>query len=98
MNISRQLRTTDHGPRTIMVRAPNWVGDAVMAVPGFRELRRIFADAHITMVARPWVAGLFEGEGLSDTLIPVQDTHGVVRTTLNFIRLARELRQERFDL
>jgi heptosyltransferase-2 len=81
-----------------MVRAPNWVGDAVMALPALRELRRIFANAQITLVARPWVAGLFEGEGLSDNLFSVQDGHGIFQTTSNFINEARRLGRERFDL
>jgi lipopolysaccharide heptosyltransferase II len=81
-----------------MIRVPNWVGDAVMALPALSELRRIFADARITFVARPWVAGLFEGEGLADNLIPVHDSRGVVSTARNFIRAARQLRSERFDL
>ena len=81
-----------------MVRVPNWVGDAVMALPALRELRRIFADGRITFVARPWVAGLFEGEGLADNLIPVPDTLGVINTARNFFRTARQLRRERFDL
>lgn len=82
----------------VMIRVPNWVGDAVMAVPALRELRRIFADARITFVARPWVAGLFEGERLADNLVPVHDTKGVVHTGRKFIREARQLRRERFDL
>lgn len=81
-----------------MIRVPNWVGDAVMAVPALRELRRVFGDARITLVARPWVAGLFEGEELADTLIPVHDAQGFVHTARNFIREARLLRRERFDL
>ena len=81
-----------------MVRAPNWVGDAVMALPALRELRRIFADAEITLVARPWVAGLFEGEGLADNLIAVSDSKGIFQATSNFINDARQLRHERFDL
>lgn len=81
-----------------MVRAPNWVGDAVMAVPALRELRRIFADSKITLVARPWVAGLFDGEGLADALISVGDARGVFQKTREFIRQARRLKRERFDL
>ena len=81
-----------------MVRVPNWVGDAVMALPALRELRRIFADAQITLVARPWVAGLFEGEGLADKLISVHDGRGVFQTASNFITEARRLGRERFDL
>jgi heptosyltransferase-2 len=81
-----------------MLRVPNWVGDAVMAVPALRELRRIFADAQITLVARPWVAGLFEGEGLADDLIPVPDGRGLARAASNFGRQTRLLRSRRFDL
>lgn len=92
------LGTTDNRLRTIVIRVPNWVGDAVMALPALVELRRIFADAQITLVARPWVAGLFEGEGLADTLIPVHDGRGIFQTTSNFIAEACRLARERFDL
>ena len=81
-----------------MLRVPNWVGDAVMAVPALRELRRIFSEATITFVARPWVAGLFEGEGLADDLIPVPEGRGVARAATNFVRQIRLLRSRRFDL
>jgi heptosyltransferase-2 len=81
-----------------MVRAPNWVGDAVMALPALRELRRIFANAEITLVARPWVAGLFEGEGLADNLISVHDARGVFQSARNFVAEARRLGREEFDL
>jgi heptosyltransferase-2 len=80
-----------------MVRVPNWVGDAVMAVPALRELRRILSGARITLVARPWVAGLFEGEQLADDLIAAGDARGFIRKTNQFFRQARALRRERFD-
>ena len=82
----------------VMIRVPNWVGDAVMAVPALRELRRIFADSHITLVARPWVAGLFDGEGLADDLISVRDARSLAQKAKHFISDARRLRRERFDL
>ncbi len=82
----------------VMIRVPNWVGDAVMAVPALRELRRIFADSHITLTARPWVAGLFDGEGLADDLISVRDAQSLAQKAKHFISDARRLRRERFDL
>jgi heptosyltransferase-2 len=81
-----------------LIRVPNWVGDAVMAEPALRELRRIFSKAHITLVARPWVAGLFDGEGLADEVIPLSDARGFVQTTGHFLSCARLLRRGRFDL
>ncbi|MCI0490280.1 MAG: lipopolysaccharide heptosyltransferase II [Blastocatellia bacterium] len=82
----------------IMIRAPNWVGDAVMAVPALRELRRVFTSDHITLVARPLVAGLFEGEHLADDLIVTTPASGLIQSMSRFISEVRGLRRERFDL
>jgi heptosyltransferase-2 len=82
----------------VMIRVPNWVGDAVMAVPALRELRRILDGSRITLVARPWVAGLFDGEGLADEIIPVGEGHGWGGSFARFVSEARTLRRERFDL
>jgi heptosyltransferase II len=82
----------------VMVRVPNWVGDAVMAVPALRELRRIFNEARIALVAKPWVAGLFEGEGLADDLIAVTDARGLMQKPRQFFSEAQRLRRERFDI
>ena len=43
----------------IVVVAPNWLGDAVMALPAFADVRRHFADAHLAVAARPSVAPMF---------------------------------------
>jgi heptosyltransferase II len=85
-------------PKKLMIRVPNWVGDAVMAEPALRQFRRIFSEAHITLVARPWVAGLFEGEGLADDLISVDDAKGFAQSASHFLSNAKRLRRERFDL
>ena len=84
--------------KRVMVRVPNWVGDAVMAVPALRELRRVLGEAHVTFVARPWVAGLFDGEGLADALMPIEDARGAASYVKQFIRTTRLVRRERFDL
>lgn len=43
----------------LVVVAPNWLGDAVMALPAVADLRRHFADAHLAVAARGPVAPLF---------------------------------------
>lgn len=43
-----------------MVRAPNWLGDAVMSLPALESLRRRVPDAHLTIAARASLAPLFE--------------------------------------
>jgi heptosyltransferase-2 len=53
----------------IAVVLPGWVGDAVMATPALRALRSHFADARITGVAKPYVAGVLSGGDWFDELL-----------------------------
>jgi tetraacyldisaccharide 4'-kinase/lipopolysaccharide heptosyltransferase II len=56
--------------RSILVRAPNWLGDAVMGLPVLAGLRSRFPGAGLTVLAAPWVAPLFKGQpGVAETLL-----------------------------
>jgi heptosyltransferase-2 len=54
----------------ILVRATNWVGDAVMSLPALRALREKFPAAKISILAKPWVADLYGREPFCDEMIP----------------------------
>ncbi len=54
----------------ILVRATNWVGDAVMSLPALRALREEFPAAKISILAKPWVADLYGREPFCDEMIP----------------------------
>jgi heptosyltransferase-2 len=56
----------------ILIRATNWIGDAVMSLPALRAVRTRFPDARITVLAKPWVAALYEGERSIDDVIPLE--------------------------
>jgi heptosyltransferase-2 len=47
-------------PKKIIIRMPNWLGDAVMATPIIDEIRQKFPSASITIMAKENIAGLFE--------------------------------------
>lgn len=83
-------------PRRILVRATNWVGDAVMSLPALASVRRRFPNAHIAILARPWVAGLYRFEPFADEIIPYQPVGGV-RGAADRIAAARLLRAKAFD-
>src|SRR5262245_52526460 len=80
----------------ILVFCPNWVGDAVMATPTFRALRRGFPSARIVGLMRPVIADVLQGLPCFDDVVrwqpkgrwPTQRTWPVMRV----------LRRERFDL
>jgi heptosyltransferase-2 len=46
----------------LVVRPPNWLGDAVLALPALAAVRRHFASAALTIAAPPAVAALFGEE------------------------------------
>ncbi len=56
--------------KRILVRAANWLGDAVMSLPALRALRQRFPDAEIAILAKPWVADLYGREPFCDRMIP----------------------------
>lgn len=76
----------------ILVRATNWVGDAVMSLPALRALRGRFPQAEISILAKPWVADLYGREPFCDRLIPY-----VPNDTRAKWRAARDLRPYQFD-
>ena len=43
----------------VLLVAPNWLGDAVMALPAMADIRRHFGAARIVVAARPAVAPLY---------------------------------------
>jgi heptosyltransferase-2 len=53
----------------ILVRATNWVGDAVMSLPALQAIRERFSTARITILAKPWVADLYARESFADEVI-----------------------------
>jgi heptosyltransferase-2 len=80
----------------LMIRATNWVGDAILALPALRAVRAKFPEAQIAIVARPYVADIYRGQGVADELIPY-DVKGEQRGWSGRERLARELRAKKFD-
>ena len=77
----------------IVVSCPNWIGDAVMATPTLIALRGLFPGAHVALVARPYVAGVFEPAPYADAILPWGEPGGETTSAL-----ARRLRRERVDL
>ena len=81
----------------ILVRAPNWVGDAVMAIPALESIRRTHAHDEICVLARPVVANLYSGQPFADRILEY-DSRGRHRGWLGRKGLITELRKEQFDI
>ncbi len=72
----------------LLVRATNWVGDAIISVPALREIRRVHPAAEITILARPWVADLYHREDFCDEVMVYEGGRWAVTA---------RLRERRFD-
>ncbi len=81
----------------ILVRATNWVGDAVMSIPALRAIRGRWPNAEIVILARPSVADLYRGQGYADRIL-IYENKGKHKGFWGRERLARALRLEKFDV
>jgi heptosyltransferase-2 len=72
----------------IVIRATNWVGDAIMALPALRAVRTRFPDSEITILARPYVAAVYKNQQVCDNMMFVDDKKDVLG----------ELRAQKFDI
>ena len=76
----------------ILVRATNWLGDAVMSLPALRALRQRLPNTEIAILAKPWVADLYRREPFCDRMIPY-----TARTLAEKWSAGRALAREKFD-
>jgi len=81
----------------ILVRVPNWVGDALLATPAIHALRNSFPRAHIAVLAKPWVAPLFSASPDVDEII-TYERPGRHSGLSGMRTLCRELRAKKFSL
>ncbi|HEX8960842.1 MAG TPA: lipopolysaccharide heptosyltransferase II [Geobacteraceae bacterium] len=85
------------GVQNILIRAVNWIGDAVMTTPALGAVRESFPGARITLLANPLVAELFSPHDWVDEVI-VYDRKGRHAGIKGRLAMAAELRRRGFDL
>ena len=85
------------GIRRIVIRGPNWLGDAVMCEPALSQVRTLFPQAEITLLVKPGIADLLaQHPEVNRTL--VYDDRGRHAGLVGKWTLAAVLRRHRFDL
>ncbi len=95
---SLRMRVLDtRNIRKILVRATNWIGDAVMTTPALGSIRSALPDAEIVLAANPVVAELMSPHPWCNRVI-VYDKKGRHAGWRGLYRFSRGLAAERFDL
>jgi len=80
----------------ILIVAPNWIGDALLAQPLFARLRKKFPGVVIDAVAPPWTAPVLRRMPEIDDVIEAPFDHGELALVARW-RLGRRLRLRRYD-
>jgi heptosyltransferase-2 len=79
----------------LILRAPNWVGDAVMAIPAVDAAREMTGADLLAVMARPATAPLFANRPQIDRVIVIDDRISRVRGPFGAAKLIRE---DRYDV
>ncbi|MBN1566532.1 MAG: lipopolysaccharide heptosyltransferase II [Acidobacteria bacterium] len=83
--------------KRIFIRGTNWVGDAVISIPAMLEVRRLFPQAHISLLVRPWVRDIYSAVDFVDEVLEY-DRDGRHRGWTGLLRLAADIKKRRYDL
>lgn len=76
--------------KRILVRAPNWLGDAVMATPFLKRLGQRFPHTPIDVLTKPNLVEIFQGAPGVSHVIPL-------RPTESLLALARKIRAGNYE-
>lgn len=73
-------------PDRILVRLPTWVGDAVMATPALRALRRRFPASELLLMGGAALEPLLGGGNLFDRYLPAARGRGGISSNIRTVR------------
>ena len=81
----------------IIIRIPNWLGDAVMASPAIWDLIEQHPDSEITLLGLPLTVSVFQHSPYNITFM-VYDREGMHKGTWGMMNMAARLRKVKYDL
>lgn len=74
----------------ILVRTPNWLGDCIMALPVFKELRKAFPSTHITAACRNHLKDCFSADPNINDVITVPASSAGIKETYSSSQSLKE--------
>jgi heptosyltransferase-2 len=80
----------------ILIIAPNWIGDAVMSQPLLVNLKTIYPQSQIDVLASPWVAPIYHACPEAHQVIEARLEHKQLQWSLRK-QLAKQLELNQYD-
>ncbi|MEW6026670.1 MAG: lipopolysaccharide heptosyltransferase II [Planctomycetota bacterium] len=83
--------------KRILIKAPNWLGDAVMALPTVKGMRALFPESHLAVLVKTELADLFRHDLDINEVISYESKKGLKRLSTEY-KLIKEVKSKGFDL
>jgi len=94
LNSKPSKKLPNDGINKILIRGTNWIGDAILTLPAVASIRATYPNAHISILAKPWVADIYKlFSDLDETII----YENKFDTPAGVFRLAKKLKEGNFD-
>jgi|Deesub1362B_J571_1020462.scaffolds.fasta_scaffold00002_501 heptosyltransferase-2 len=78
----------------IIIRTPNWLGDATLAIPAIKDIHHNFPHDELYILGRPWAQDLYQSLGFIKEFIPLED----LQTARDYWIFSQDIREKKFDL
>lgn len=89
--------TSNINAERVLIRATNWVGDAVMTLPAIDAIAAALPEAQLHVLAKPWVGAVYQGHPAVTSIVPVEEP-GRHQGWKGRLALASELRNGGYDM
>ncbi len=76
-------------PERLLLVGVNWIGDTLMAMPAVQALRRRHPEAHLAVLVKPGLAGLWKLHGAPDEILTYTNGVGAAFRAASLIRAGR---------
>lgn len=83
--------------KRVLIRATNWVGDAVMTLPAVDAMAKAWPDAELHVLAKPWVGAVYQGHPAVKRIVAVEEP-GRHAGWKGRLALAADLRSGGYDM
>lgn len=84
-------------PQNIIVRMPNWIGDAVMATPVLKDLKSHFKNAKLTAMCQSNIAPILKDDPNIDEIYIYHKPNGWIHKA-NPLEIVEQLKCGKYDL
>ena len=82
--------------RRILVRATNWLGDAILSLPALHAVREASPQAHITILGQAWIRDLYAGESFCDEVAIYPSARGF-KDVAGKLKVVQQLQEGQYD-